>query len=182
MANHINPETATDSSGKEYINQANNQRGYIVNDGDNDRILIGYDKDGFGTGEDYGIKVSKSTYDVNTADNANLIMNSAFNLFKIVATGTVSVTHTASTSTTTVTTAHGLGFVPGIISFDYNGSDYIQMPALGFVSGTSLDLQFMAWTNATNFVFYLYTPSTDSSYGAGFTITARYYLTQETAS
>jgi len=182
MPEYIRPETATNTNNEELINQANNQRGYVVNDGADDRILIGYDKDGFGTGEDYGIKVSKSGYDVNTTGNSNLIMNSAFNLFKIVATGTISVTHTASTSTTSVTTAHGLGFVPGIIAFDYNGSDYIQMPALGWVSGTSLDLHFQCWTNATNFVFYLYTPSTGASYGAGFTITARYYLTQETAS
>lgn len=175
------PTTITKSTGQEVTNNSVAQ-GRVISDGTNNRILVGYDKDGFGTGNDYGIKVSKPGYDVLTTGDSNIIMSSAYNLFKIVGTGTVSITHSASTTSIQTTIAHGLSFVPGFACYDYNGSDYIQMPVLAFLSGTSLDLQFEAWTNATNIVFYLYTPSTGASYGAGFTITARYYLTQETAS
>lgn len=177
----LRPAAATTPGGKQIINPSPTQDGYLVSDGDNNRVLVGFDKDGFGTGVDYGIKVSQNGYDVLTASDDELVMSSAFNSFKIVASGSVAVSHTAGTSSITTNVSHGLGYVPGFLAYDYNGADYIVMPALGWVSGTSLDLMFQCWVNSSNISFYLFTPSTGGSYSANFTITAKYYLLRETA-
>lgn len=68
----------------------------IIRDGDTPRVLIGYQKDGFGTGSDYGIKVSQDGYDVTTATASQLAMSSQFNNFKIIGSGTLRVTKAAS--------------------------------------------------------------------------------------
>ena len=49
-------------------------------------ILIGFQEGGFGD-RNYGIKVAQEGYDVRTAAEANLIMSSQFNTFKIAASG-----------------------------------------------------------------------------------------------
>lgn len=49
-----------------------------VSDGVNDRVLLGYQLNGFGTGKNYGFKVSREGYDVDTATDAQLIMSSKF--------------------------------------------------------------------------------------------------------
>jgi len=51
-----------------------------VNDGANDRVLIGYQLNGFGVSKNYGIKVSREGYDVDTATDAQLIMSSKFTM------------------------------------------------------------------------------------------------------
>lgn len=90
--------------------------GEIINDGTNDRVLIGYDKDGFGTGEDWGIKVSQAGYDVKTAADNKLIMSSAFNTFKIHMSGTVSITTSgAAPRTASASVTHNLGYSPVIV-------------------------------------------------------------------
>jgi hypothetical protein len=90
--------------------------GEIINDGTNDRVLIGYDKDGFGTGEDWGIKVSQAGYDVKTAADNKLIMSSAFNTFKVHMTGTVSLTTSGGSPRSASTTiTHNLGYSPVIV-------------------------------------------------------------------
>lgn len=129
--NSIKQNTMTDGDGQEIQNVkqiAGNSTsntvtysnapsiGQIVSDGTNNRVLVGYDKDGFGTGKDWGIKVSKSGYDVLTAADTNLVMSSAFNNLKVYATGTATLTTSGGsprTSSTTIT--HNLGYSPIIV-------------------------------------------------------------------
>lgn len=42
------------------------------------RLMIGYQKDGWGSGKDFGIKLSEEGYDVLTADDANLLFKLAY--------------------------------------------------------------------------------------------------------
>ena len=51
-----------------------------VNDGSNNNILIGYQEDGFGVGVDYGMKLARAGYAVETATDAQLIFSSKFSL------------------------------------------------------------------------------------------------------
>jgi|TARA_Y100000034_G_scaffold52172_1_gene64099 hypothetical protein len=55
-----------------------------------------------------GIKVAKSGFDVNTADDKDLIMSSAFNLLKTKESGTFSGAGAS---------AHGLSYVPIFLNF-----------------------------------------------------------------
>lgn len=118
-------------------------RGLLVNDGTNDRVLAGYLKDGFGTGVNYGFKVSQSGYDVKTATDDHIIMSSAYNMFKIVATGTITIAQftiagASSRGTTVVGSyAHNLGYLPVAFAFmttDQAGLDssYNLWPAYEF--------------------------------------------------
>jgi hypothetical protein len=54
----------------------------IVNDESDDRVLIGIQENGFGD-KNLGIKVSQEGIDVKDATDAQLVMSSAFNMFKI---------------------------------------------------------------------------------------------------
>lgn len=83
----LNQKEIADNSGRK-IYVRNDAQGTIVNDGSFDRILIGYQKDGFGS-RNLGLKMSQDGYDVKTATDAQLIMSSEFNMFKILATATV---------------------------------------------------------------------------------------------
>jgi hypothetical protein len=85
-----NPTTPTNSDGVLAIDN-NTQAGTTVGDGTTERVLVGFQKDGFGVGQDYGIKVSQDGFDVKTATDEQLVMSSAFNMFKIVQTDTVTV-------------------------------------------------------------------------------------------
>lgn len=42
-------------------------------DGTSKRMIIGFQKDGFGAGKDFGIKISAPGYDVSTATDAQLL-------------------------------------------------------------------------------------------------------------
>lgn len=87
----------------------------VVNDGTTDRVTMGQRADGT-----YGIKVSKSGYDSTTGTNDQMVMNSDFNQFKIVGSGTGIVNTTGlpdSLTTTNVAIAHGLGYTPSMLVF-----------------------------------------------------------------
>jgi hypothetical protein len=45
----------------------------VLSDGTNKRMIIGYQKDGWGSGKDFGIKISQEGVDVNTATDAQLL-------------------------------------------------------------------------------------------------------------
>lgn len=47
----------------------------VFSDGENKRMIIGYQKDGWGPGKDFGIKVSAEGYDVTTADDTQLLLS-----------------------------------------------------------------------------------------------------------
>ena len=53
---------------------------FIWSDGSHNRVLIGYQKDGFGTDKDWGFKISREGYDVKTATDAQLIISSKFSI------------------------------------------------------------------------------------------------------
>lgn len=48
------------------------QQGITFSDGNNKRMIIGYQKDGWGTGKDFGIKISNEGVDVTTATESQL--------------------------------------------------------------------------------------------------------------
>ena len=176
----------------------------IIKNGTVPQILFGYQKDGFGTGTDYGLKVSKPGQDVTTngvngVGNANLIFNSAYNTFKIVATGTLSLTTADISSvpnadTKIATFVHNLGFVPVIVASASNTSVYEPIPRFNlydFTNGANGYEAFEKWSvwsdTTTLTVTRLNTwitrgvPPGAAVYQSASTYTIRYYLLQETA-
>lgn len=91
------PTTITTPDGQEVTTNSAAQ-GSKLSDGANDRIIMGFQKGGFGE-KDFGFKVSQEGYDVKTADDSQLIMSSAFNMFKILKTGTLQLPLITSPST-----------------------------------------------------------------------------------
>ena len=139
------------------------------------------------------IKVAKSGFDVTTCPDADLIFNSAQNVFKIVGSGTLSLTHdiggSSNVITTTASEPHGLGFVPGLQAFItldpgiMSGSlANSQVPnpyPIFYTIGADLVLMGQAevYVDATNVYF---TMRTDDVGGGPYSCSAKYYLTQET--
>jgi len=114
----------------------NNKR-IIMNDGSNNRVLIG----DLGSGQ-YGMKISKATYDVITTSAKNLIFTTVVaNQYKTHVKG--SFTFTANNQVRTV--SHGLSYTPSYIAYEKNsgysyynfrqgGQDYINSSILSFTS------------------------------------------------
>lgn len=99
------------------------------------RVLIGEQEDGFGTGNNYGIKVSQSGSDVLTASDDNLVMSSAFNMLKIVESGTATFDAwdiPANSSLSFLNTVANNNAV--IINHDYTGEKLAFM-AFAYFSG-----------------------------------------------
>ena len=92
---------------------------------------------------DYGLKISKSGYDVKTAAVKDLIITSKANQWKIHMTGTVS-------GTGPINVAHSLGYTPGYLGADYHTS--------GALSGKAEKMHVNTRVDSTNLV--LYPPST----------------------
>jgi len=92
--------------GKTYFD-LNNKQFMLNDDADDDRLLMGYQEDGFGTGIDYGIKISKPTYDVKTALTKTNKKN-----FTILSTDSAHKVSTQLVVAADVNVAHGLGFRP----------------------------------------------------------------------
>jgi hypothetical protein len=104
----------------------------IVSKNNLDTLLLGQNDAG-----NVVVKLAKPGYDVKTATNDQLILNSEQNVFKIVATGYITIpSYTVVISnvaggyvgqSSVVTYAHGLGYRPGIMSFvesaTYSGTD-----------------------------------------------------------
>lgn len=181
MADYTNPETVTDENGKYLVSNNDPTRGYVVNDGTYNRVLIGYDKDGFGTGNDFGMKVSKSGYDVFDAPDSNIIMSSAYNMFKILVKLQFSLTVAgAALYVQTVTHTYGsTNLFISYISTPWGGT--FDLPAGNMAVGTSINF---AWftTMSTEYnqfnvqmgIGSAYTTSFDGVYG--FTV----YVLEET--
>lgn len=112
--------TSTSNSDAANLNQVNNIITTVNNmekvqifkdDTGTRRVLLGKGLNGF-----YGLKVSKEGFDVYEAGDDDLVFNSNNNVFKIVSTGTATVTTTGAGLFTTEI-AHGLSFVPICIGF-----------------------------------------------------------------
>lgn len=187
------PTTATTPTGTE-LTKGTPAQGSIISDGTNDRVLVGFSKDGFGEGIDYGIKVSQEGYDVKSADDDKLVMSSAFNSFKIVATGTLSLSapslntggaNYGSSIPSTSSFNHGLGYTPTILAYwDGGGGEYSLIPRTSLLSNTS-----------NSFCQYAIIASVDdtavtasmSLFGynvntTAFAVNVKYYLMRESAS
>ena len=191
-------QTGTDfEQSKPIINEAfaaidGENRTKIIKNGNTPKLLMGYQKDGFGTGVDYGLKIAKEGYDVTTATDAQMAFNSAFNTFKVVQMGTLRTT--IGSDAVTLTAAHGLGYTPAIIAYvevDYANADtgllagsraptgtHLQVPHFEFDGSTFGCVAYVQVnvdsTNVKARVFS-YHPDTDGTY------TITYYLLQETA-
>lgn len=145
------------------------------------RVLLGKGANGF-----YGLKVSKSGFDVYDATDAQLVFNSDQNNFKIVSSFTTSITGSA-TSNTVTTIAHGLGYTPAILAFLNAGlaGGAVRTPLPTWTTLNRDDVNhvvnFRTWINAevdgTN-VYLDFFNSTASPIGP---LTVTIYLLQETA-
>lgn len=148
------------------------------------QILIGKQEDGFGDGEDFGIKVSRQGVDVRTAEDIDLVMSSAFKTFKIVARGNYTVPKSGGVSSVTASISHSLGYTPYVMMFaTYDGgTSYIQTPTIS-VDTTSgiIDLLTFCTVNNSDLTFNVRAPSSGSLFGSLVTTQFYYYLFVETA-
>lgn len=151
------------------------------------RLLIGYQEDGFANGN-VGVKMSQQGVDVAEATSDELIFSTDFNSFKIISTGTATVTKPAGASLATTTVAHGQAGVGGLIAIAFvdptsSGSDKIQTPHVEFTSAGVLYGYYNLFTNPTNMVFSVATPNVVGGlFGVAFTASFKYYILRETAS
>lgn len=149
----------------------------------NPRMIEGLLPDGT-----YGLWVSKPGFDVTDANaptNNTLIFNSSQDVFKIVLTGSTTLTRLAGNTTGTKTIAHNLGFVPAAQCFIEVAGAFLPLPytettptGLGYM-GVDKDVGYS--TDATN--LNLFTDVDTAGFWVGLTenFTIRYYLLQETA-
>lgn len=183
------------NSGKVRLEQGNNR--LIVNDGTRDRLIIGEEDDG-----DIVVKLSQSAYDVKTATSAQLVMSSEFNMFKIVQSGTTSISKTATNSGTFVDVSHSLGYTPLVLAFINNtnslfglGSplpcshnyEVVTAPAYGSYTFRVIDGSCSLTADTTKVRFTVSTPSDTNgggvaAYNFAYTIGIKYYILAETAS
>lgn len=77
MLNRVPPTATTQdiaTSMNDVIDRLNGLlKTQIFSDGTTKRMLIGYQKDGWGVGKDFGIKISQETVDVTTANDDELL-------------------------------------------------------------------------------------------------------------
>lgn len=93
---------------------------------------------------DYGIKVSKDGFDVQTAADKNLSLKSGINIFKVSEDGSGTVAASG-----TVTVAHGLGIIPFFLAFMEDTSGKMRIVnGSGFITSE----QFRGYANTTNVV------------------------------
>lgn len=179
---------------KSLVKQINEQGRLISNE---DRTKIIKDASGtprilFGEGPDqfYGMKVSQEGIDVTSANNDELVFNSDQNVFKIVQTGTASVTKPATTTSGTQTIAHNLGYAPQIIAYLYDSDDntYNPTPVMGIswsgANAGKFNILYEAFVDNTNIYLRVITPDTGANtlYTNAYTFSFKYYLLQESAS
>lgn len=122
---------------------------------------------------DYGFKVSKTGFNILTADLKDQIINSSANSLKIWITGSINISVTGGFATDTVTVAHGLGYPPFFFTYFklkdanrrwFQDSDDNSRLLTNFNHG-------FATTDNTNLNLSIF-----SDEGAGYTATAYYIL------
>lgn len=149
------------------------------------QVLVGYQKNGFGTGIDQGIKVSRQGVDVKTATNDQLVMSSAFNSFKIVASGVATVSKPPGQYLSTTTIAHGQSAAPIFMAYFLYDGGYTPIPFTAMNSSGVGVMQFWANSTSSNIVIQLAVPS-GAPYDAldltgSSALALRYYILVETA-
>lgn len=92
---------------------------------------------------DWGGKISKAGFNVLTATNRQLIFSTGMNMFKVFATGTVSVPANGL-----VTITHNLGYKPNYQAFI---SDYSNSSQKRTLNAARWNTRAMAWVDDNNF-------------------------------
>lgn len=87
---------------------------------------------------DYGFKVSKSGFDVNTTADKNLVFTSKYQTLMAKAFGTWSIT-SAGAGTYTTTIAHGLAYIPAFVVYGDCSTGFVDCP-----SGSSFKCPYVA--------------------------------------
>src|SRR3990167_5576596 len=110
---------------------------------------------------DYGIKVSKEGFDVQTAADKDLSLKSSINIFKVSEDGSGTIAASG-----TGTFAHGLGVIPFFLAFMedtagkmriVNGSGFITSEQFqGFANTTNLVLKNRDSSNAKDYFYYIH--------------------------
>lgn len=170
----------------------------------NSRVALGLLPDGT-----YGLQVSKPGYNVTDNNDSNLIFNSAQDIFKIIKSGTVSVTLSSSSYiytllTQTITINHGLGYIPANIAYvsvdndfslfgsliqPYTPGQYLALPASVYYLQTIntspiakiSQPMFNVWTQMDDNNLYIIFNQYAYNPGVNYTYNCKYYLLQETA-
>jgi hypothetical protein len=120
--------------------------------------------------QDYGLKISKPGYDVNTAAVKDQIFNSSYSNFKIIAQGSLSISVGGTVGTEyTNNVAHGLSVVPGHMEFFQHRNTSNSYPS-GANAGDGLDGLGYAKTDGTNYTAVVI------SNGTSYTATVYYYI------
>lgn len=194
----INPQEHIRYDGQ-IIFRKTTAQGDVYNDGSVDRVLIGFLKGGFGSKE-IGLKVSKDSYDVKTATDDQLVFNSSQNVFKIVTTGTTSLTLPSLTlssvgmqsSNVNITIAHNLGYVPAALVYSGDVATNFQMlPRVDRGTSSSrangsADVQYGYQVDSVNITIFanviceLFTAGS-VSFSGGTVTSFKFYLLRETA-
>lgn len=155
----------------------------VIKDKDgNRRVIVGQLPDG-----DYGIEVSQADVDVLDATDDQLVMSSAFNMFKIVDSGTATVTlanPVTHFSDNTTSYTHNLGYVPGAVVFvtvdSGLGGELIGVPTTRFDALGNFGFTAHFDVTSTAITFHIQ-PGAASAYD-GTEWNFKFYLIRETAS
>lgn len=174
---------STASSGQQVTDSIN---GKLTFEQDKNRI-VGRDENNLirllilANGTDFAMKVAKDGYDATTATNDQLVFNSEQNVFKIVSKGTATIGAVGASAIGSTTITHGLGYIPAVLAYQTDGTNYFTVPFTSFVSGGANDgkmsLNVYVIANSTQVTFYAVT----SSFGSTSGLTFSYYLMQESA-
>lgn len=128
------------------------------------------------------LRIAKDGFDATTTDSSNLVFNSENNVFKIVLTGTTSITAPVSGASSTVTVTHNLGFVPIGMFYVNNSNQFVPLPwtLWGTTAGKgSGELTiYVSTVDSTTLIFQI---NNWNALFAGVVYPIKYYLLQETA-
>lgn len=172
--------TNSESSGAQVANQLNSvardvqamQTTQVFKDEAGTRRVI-LDKD--------GLRTSPAGIDVFTAGNDELTFNSNQNTFKIVLSGTTTITTPAPINTANFTITHDLGYVPITVAYMDNSNQFIPLPVTFWetvASRGSATIEFHIQTvTSTDITFQC----TNWGYFTGTVFPIKYYFLQETA-
>lgn len=111
---------------------------------------------------DYGLKVSKSGYDIKNAGVENQIFNSEKNCLKLDVKSNSGTISNSSGSTQTYTVSHGFGFIPGFLVWTkaIGGSNWYSMYddgyAVSYSDSTNLNIELVHGLTA----YYVIIPDT----------------------